>query len=93
MPRPAFRPALRPAAAREVVRPQLELFPEPVFIEPLDTRTIGGSGTRVRGVWKVRFGGETRGHRVFHDRHGWYCEEHGPTCRAVAIAKEQAAAD
>ena len=70
-----------------VVRaPQLELFPDPPRVEPLDPRRIGGRGTRVLGVWLVRYRGEGAAHRVFHDRHGWYCETHGPRCPAVAEA-------
>ncbi len=82
MPRAAR--TLRPAAPeRPVERPQLELFPEPVLVEALDARQVGGARTRVLGVWRVRFGSEARAHRVYHDRHGWYCEEHGATCRAA----------
>lgn len=72
-----------PARERSVEPPQLELFPEPVLIEALGAQQVGGARTRVRGVWRVRFGSESRAHRVYHDRHGWYCEEHGATCRAA----------
>jgi hypothetical protein len=84
MPRPAKSsriPAPRPEP------PQLELFPEPVLIEALEPQRVGGSRTRVLGVWRVRYGSEPRGHRVFHDRHGWYCEEHGAECRAARTAQ------
>jgi hypothetical protein len=27
---------------------------------------------------------------VFHDRHGWYCADHGPDCAAVHVAKSRA---
>lgn len=62
---------------------QIELFPIAVTITRLKARTVLGAATRVRGVWKVEYPGERRAHLVYHDRHGWYCEEHGPTCRAV----------
>ena len=62
---------------------QLEFFPIAVTITPLDPREVLGASTRVRGVWKVEYPGERRPHLVYHDRHGWYCEEHGPGCRSV----------
>lgn len=80
-PRPPVRPSSAPA------RPQLELFPEVVHVETLEPRRVGGAATRVRGVWRVRYGAERSAHRVFHDRHGWYCEEHGAACRAVGEAR------
>jgi hypothetical protein len=82
MPRDA-RPLRTTAPERPAASPQLELFPEPVLIEALDTRKVSGARTRVRGVWRVRFGSEPRAHRVYHDRHGWYCDEHGAGCRAA----------
>jgi hypothetical protein len=27
-------------------------------------------------------------HLVFHDRHGWYCEQHGPQCATVKLARD-----
>jgi hypothetical protein len=68
---------------------QLALFPE---VCPLDPRAVAGPRTRVRGVWLVRYPGD-RGstpHRVFADRHGWYCEAHGTGCRAVGAARDSA---
>jgi hypothetical protein len=65
------------------------MFPETVLVEPLDPQRVGGSRTRVRGVWRVRYESEARAHRVWHDRHGWYCEEHGPSCRAVAAVRPE----
>lgn len=62
---------------------QLEFFPIAVTITALDPRTVLGATTRVRGVWRVEYPGERRPHLVYHDRHGWYCEEHGPSCRSV----------
>jgi hypothetical protein len=69
--------------------PQLEMFPESVLVEPLDPQRVSGARTRVRGVWRVRYETEPRAHRVWHDRHGWYCEEHGPHCRAVGAVRPE----
>ena len=63
---------------------QLELFATPLRIVALDPRRAGGERTRVRDAFTVRYGTEVRVHRVFHDRHGWYCDEHGAGCKAVA---------
>jgi hypothetical protein len=82
------RPAAAPRAAPRAV--QLVLFPEAVDVRRLDARAVAGARTRVRGVWQVRYERERAAHRVFADRHGWYCEEHGPTCRAAADARAAA---
>lgn len=63
--------------------PQLELFPERVLVERLDPRAVAGDRTTVSALHRVRIGDDVRWHRVFSDRHGTYCEEHGPHCRAV----------
>jgi hypothetical protein len=68
---------------------QLEFFPIAVTITPLDPRAVLGGATRVRSVWRVEYPGERRPHLVYHDRHGWYCEEHGKTCRAVARVRDE----
>lgn len=75
----------RPAAPAEP--PQLELFPEATVVEALDAARVAGARTRVAGVWRVRYPTEPTAHRVFHDRHGWYCEQHGRECRAVRAAR------
>lgn len=75
-----------PAAPR--VDDQLEFFPINAAITALDPRAVLGASTRVTGIWRVEFAGERRPHLVYHDRHGWYCEEHGPTCRAVGRVRE-----
>ena len=62
---------------------QLEFFPIPVTVTRLRARAVLGAATRVQGIWKVEYPGERRPHLVYHDRHGWYCEEHGPGCRSV----------
>ena len=62
--------------------PQLELFPERVIVEALDPRAAAGDRTTVRSLHRVRIGDDVRWHRVFSDRHGTYCDEHGPHWRA-----------
>jgi hypothetical protein len=69
---------------------QLELFPEAVAVERLDPRRIVGERSRVRALYRVRFATDAAPHRVFDDRHGWYCDEHGPACRAVDAARAAA---
>ena len=85
MPRVSAAPARTPRRA-----PQLELFPRAVDVEPLDPRRVVGERTRVAGIWRVRFGDESAPHRVFADRHGWYCEAHGRDCDAVSAARARA---
>lgn len=68
---------------------QLELFPDPVVVESADPRAAIGPRTRVRALYRVRIGTGAV-HLVFDDRHGWYCEEHGPGCPAVAEARARA---
>ena len=70
--------------ARRAERAQLELFPTPLHVAPLPPATVAGARTRVTAVYRVRYGDERTAHRVFNDRHGWYCEEHGRGCAAVA---------
>jgi hypothetical protein len=72
----------RPAAPRRA-RPQLELFPTPLHVSTLAPADVAGARTRVAAVYRVRYGDEPRAHRVFNDRHGWYCDEHGARCEAV----------
>ena len=62
---------------------QIELFAVSVNVEPLDPKLVLGSATRVEALWRVRFGDESGVHLVFRDRHGVYCQEHGPRCKAV----------
>jgi hypothetical protein len=71
---------------------QVELFPPVVRVESLDPRTAVGARTRVQGLWRVRVdGGEA--HLVFRDRHGTYCEAHGPSCDAVRVLASQEAGE
>jgi len=66
---------------------QLDLFPELVSVQRVDARAAAGARSRVRDLFVVRYEREDRPHQVFHDRHGWYCAEHGPDCRAVGAAR------
>jgi hypothetical protein len=63
---------------------QTDLFPRPLVVEALDPRVVGGARTRVRSVHLVREHDGAPAHRIFADRHGWYCEEHGTGCALVA---------
>lgn len=71
---------------------QLEIFPEARHIEALDPRVAIGPDTRVAALYRVRYGDGRLVHQVYHDRHGWYCAEHGPTCSAVFDATQAARA-
>lgn len=65
---------------------QLEFFPEAHHIEAVDPRAAIGPHTRVDALFRVRYGEAHHVHQVYHDRHGWYCAEHGPGCSAVSDA-------
>lgn len=65
---------------------QLEMFPIPRDIEALDPRVAIGPETRVKALYRVRYGETRLVHQVYRDRHGWYCAEHGPGCPAVSDA-------
>jgi len=65
---------------------QLDMFPVVGEVESLDPRTVIGPATRVAGLYRVRYGGAAQVHQVYHDRHGWYCGEHGAGCVAVSDA-------
>ncbi|HEX6316602.1 MAG TPA: hypothetical protein VFZ73_17140 [Gemmatimonadaceae bacterium] len=67
---------------------QFDLFPERVIIEPVEARAAAGERSRVKSVFIVQFERTPGRHQVFHDRHGWYCAEHGPECRAIEAARE-----
>ena len=71
---------------------QLEIFPEVRHIEAVDPRVAIGPDTRVSALYRVRYGEARVVHEVYHDRHGWYCAEHGPRCLAVTDAVDSAAA-
>lgn len=69
---------------------QLEMFPEARHVEAVDPRQVIGPETRVAALYRVRYGDRPQVHQVYHDRHGWYCAEHGPRCAAVSDAAEVA---
>jgi len=43
----------------------------------------------VEHLVRVRLRPNDAPHLVFHDRHGWYCEAHGPSCHAVTLARDE----
>ena len=66
---------------------QLQIFPDPPpEIEEIDPREAIGPDTRVSALYRVRYSEAKQVHLVYHDRHGWYCAEHGPKCPAVSDA-------
>ncbi len=67
---------------------QFDLFPVRPIVEPLDPLTVVGPRTGVERLIRIRFRPNEAPHLVFHDRHGWYCEADGPTCPAVALARD-----
>ena len=69
---------------------QLDLFPERVVVERVDARTVAGDQSSVKAIFIVRYERQPGRHQVFHDRHGWYCADHGPKCAAVRVAKSSA---
>lgn len=68
---------------------QIDLFPDRPSVERLDPRANVGPRTGVEELVRVRLRAVEAPHLVFHDRHGWYCEAHGATCPAVAIARAE----
>jgi hypothetical protein len=68
---------------------QLDLFPERVTVEAVDARAAAGDRSKVKAIFVVQFERRPGKHQVFHDRHGWYCADHGPTCPAVRAAKSR----
>jgi len=70
---------------------QLEIFPEARHVDAVDPRVAIGPETRVSALFHVRYGEARQIHQVYHDRHGWYCAEHGPRCAAVSDAVDAAA--
>ena len=78
---PGSRKAVRKAPPR--FGEQEELFPRALHVDELDPRQRLGTHTGVQRLFRVRWDDERRGHLVFVDRHGTYCEEHGAACPAV----------
>lgn len=68
---------------------QLDLFPERVTVEAVDARSAAGDQSKVKAIFVVQFERRPGKHQVFHDRHGWYCADHGPKCPAVQAAKSR----
>lgn len=89
---PASRPAKRARASSEAkaatAPAQLDLFPVRPVIDVLDPRVSVGAHTGVEHLVRVRLRSNDAPHLVFHDRHGWYCESHGPTCHTVQLARD-----
>lgn len=69
---------------------QFDLFPVAPVVDVLDPRTVVGARTGVEHLVRVRGRANDAPHLVFHDRHGWYCEAHGPQCYAVKLARDKA---
>ena len=65
---------------------QLEFFPEIRHVEAIDPRLAIGRETRVKALYRVRYGESQQVHEVYHDRHGWYCAKHKPKCPAMSNA-------
>lgn len=82
--------SLPPVPIEPTVLPpgQLDLFPESPRIERLNPKQVAGQRTAVVEIVRVRIRSTEPLHLIFHDRHGWYCETHGPGCVAVVYAKE-----
>lgn len=76
-------------AAEPLFLPQLDLFPVKPSVEPLDARAIVGPRSAVEHLVRVRMRPNDAPHLIFHDRHGWYCEEHGADCHAVRLARDE----
>ena len=90
MSRPRIPSPIRRADAVPLTAPkQLDLFPVKPVVEHLDPRQIVGARTAVENLVRVRLRPDDAPHLIYHDRHGWYCETHGPHCEAVRLAREQ----
>lgn len=72
------------------VSTQLDLFPVTPVVELLDPKAVVGIRTGVEHLVRVRSRPGDSPHLVYHDRHGWYCEQHGPLCGAVKLARDKA---
>jgi hypothetical protein len=67
---------------------QFDLFPERVTVDPVDARSAAGERSKVKAIFLVQFERKPGKHQVFHDRHGWYCADHGAQCPAVEAARQ-----
>ena len=91
MAQPPRKSHLARAAADDIARlvpTQLDLFPVAPVVEVLDPRAVVGARTGVEHLVRVRPRPSDAPHLVFHDRHGWYCEQHGPHCATVKLARD-----
>ena len=79
-------PSRQPADQNSAVS-QFDLFPERVTVNRIDARATAGERSNVKAIFVVEFEFRPGHHQVFHDRHGWYCAEHGPSCPAVQAAR------
>ncbi len=85
----ATRPARKADVAPTLAPTQLDLFPVKPVVDVLDARAVVGPRTGVEHLVRVRLRPNDAPHLIFHDRHGWYCESHGPACHAVSLAREE----
>ncbi len=83
------RVAAADGAASPMRLAQFDLFPVKPIIDVLDPRVIVGPRTGVEHLVRVRLRPNDAPHLIFHDRHGWYCESHGPTCHTVQLARDE----
>jgi hypothetical protein len=87
--RPSSRKGTPPIDASAIAPVQFDLFPVKPVVDVLDARAIVGPRTGVEDLVRVRLRPNDAPHLVFHDRHGWYCESHGPSCHAVTLARDE----
>lgn len=87
--RPSARGGPSPLDAAAIAPVQFDLFPVKPVVDVLDARAVVGPRTGVEDLVRVRLRTNDAPHLVFHDRHGWYCESHGPSCHAVTLAREE----
>jgi hypothetical protein len=87
--RPSSRKGTPPIDASAIAPVQFDLFPVKPVVDVLDARAVVGPRTGVEHLVRVRLRPNDAPHLVFHDRHGWYCESHGPSCHAVTLAREE----
>lgn len=76
-------------AKAAIAPPQLDLFPVRPVVDVLDPRAVVGAQTGVEHLVRVRLRPNDAPHLIFHDRHGWYCESHGPACHTVQLARDE----
>jgi hypothetical protein len=87
--RSSSRSGAAPIDASAIAPVQFDLFPVKPVVDVLDARAVVGPRTGVEHLVRVRLRPNDAPHLVFHDRHGWYCEAHGPSCHAVTLARDE----